>query len=99
MKRWNVAEMLEIGKKLFAKIHKRKYQAHHNHEIHWVTWWVNASETWQYNELLQWFLNYCWDINLASYAEALLMSYPVIKARSVGSSAAHDISPHVTLVA
>ncbi len=28
--------MLEIGKKLFAKIHKRKYHAHHNHEIHFM---------------------------------------------------------------
>ncbi len=36
MKRWNVADMLYEGKKLFAKIHKRKYQAHHNHEIHFM---------------------------------------------------------------
>ena len=36
MKRWNLAEMLDIGKKLFAKIHKRKYHAHHNHEIHFM---------------------------------------------------------------
>lgn len=28
--------MLEIGKKLFAKIHKRKYHAHHNAEIHFM---------------------------------------------------------------
>ena len=28
--------MLYEGKKLFAKIHKRKYQAHHNHEIHFM---------------------------------------------------------------
>lgn len=36
MKRWNVGEMLEIGKKLFAKIHRRKYHAHHNNEIHFM---------------------------------------------------------------
>lgn len=36
MKRWNVAEMLAIGQKLFAKTHKRKYHAHHNHEIHFM---------------------------------------------------------------
>jgi len=41
MKRWNVAEMLEIGKKLFAKIHKRKYHAHHNHEIHFMAREIN----------------------------------------------------------
>lgn len=28
--------MLEIGRKLFAKIHKRKYHAHHNHEVHFM---------------------------------------------------------------
>lgn len=36
MKRWDASEMLEVGKKLFAKIHKRKYHAHHNSEIHYM---------------------------------------------------------------
>ena len=36
MKRWNVAEMLEIGEKLFAKIHKQKYYANHNHDVHFM---------------------------------------------------------------
>ena len=36
MKRWAANEMLDIGKKLFAKIHKRKYHAHHNAEIHFM---------------------------------------------------------------
>lgn len=36
MKRWDFDQMLEIGQKLFAKIHKRKYHAHHNHEIHFM---------------------------------------------------------------
>jgi len=36
MKRWNAAEMLEIGKKLFAKIHKRKYHANHNSDVHFM---------------------------------------------------------------
>ena len=36
MKRWDVSQMLDIGKKLFAKIHKRKYHAHHNNEIHFM---------------------------------------------------------------
>lgn len=34
MKRWNVEEMLDIGRKLFAKLHKRKHSVHHNHDIH-----------------------------------------------------------------
>ena len=36
MKRWDFAEMLETGRKLFAKIHRRKVHAHHNHEIHYL---------------------------------------------------------------
>lgn len=36
MKRWNVTKMLEVGKKLFAKIHKQKYHVHHNHDVHFM---------------------------------------------------------------
>lgn len=36
MQRWQFQNMLEVGKKLFAKIHKRKYAANHNHEIHFM---------------------------------------------------------------
>jgi RNA-directed DNA polymerase len=36
MKRWNFADMLAVSKKLFAKIHKRKFHAHHNHDIHFM---------------------------------------------------------------
>lgn len=34
MKRWNAVEMLDIGKKLFAKIHKKKHHAHHKNIRH-----------------------------------------------------------------
>lgn len=34
MKRWDANEMLEIGKKLFAKIHRQKKHANHNHDVH-----------------------------------------------------------------
>jgi hypothetical protein len=37
MKRWNFADMLAVSKKLFAKIHKRKFHAHHNHDIHFIS--------------------------------------------------------------
>lgn len=36
MKRWDFSQMLEIGRTLFKKIYKRKQQAHHNHEIHFM---------------------------------------------------------------
>lgn len=37
MKRWDFLQMLDTGKKLFAKIHRRKYHAHHNQEVHFLT--------------------------------------------------------------
>jgi RNA-directed DNA polymerase len=36
MKRWAVPHMLELGKKLFAKIHKQKKHATHNHDGHFM---------------------------------------------------------------
>ena len=36
MKRWNHAHMLEMGKKLFAKIQRQKTHAHHNHDVHFM---------------------------------------------------------------
>lgn len=36
MKRWDHDHMLEIGKKLFAKIQRQKTHAHHNHDIHFM---------------------------------------------------------------
>lgn len=41
MKRWDVTQMLEIGRQLFAKIHKQKYHAHHNNEIHFMAREIN----------------------------------------------------------
>jgi len=41
MKRWDTSEMLDIGKKLFAKIHKRKHRSHHNHDIHFMAREIN----------------------------------------------------------
>lgn len=43
-----------------------------NYLHRWVTWWVNASETWQHQELLNWFLDVCWDANIAAHAASLL---------------------------
>ncbi len=36
MKRWDLTSMLDIDRKLFAKIHKQKHHAHHNHDIHFL---------------------------------------------------------------
>ncbi len=40
----------------------------------WAMWWVRTSNSWQYMELLEWFLNECWDPNPAAYAAGLLNS-------------------------
>ena len=36
IKRWNLTDMLDIGRRLFAKINKKKRFANHNHEIHFL---------------------------------------------------------------
>lgn len=36
MKRWDVTSMLDIGRKLFAKIHKQKKHANPNHDVHFM---------------------------------------------------------------
>lgn len=50
MKRWDVAEMLAIGKALFASIYKRKRHANPNHDVHFLgreldDWLVNGVES------------------------------------------------------
>jgi hypothetical protein len=50
MKRWNVTDMLDLGRKMFAKIHRQKHHAHANHDVHlmarelndWLIQGVNA---------------------------------------------------------
>lgn len=36
MKRWDLPSMLDIGRRLFSKIHQQKHHAHHNHEVHFL---------------------------------------------------------------
>lgn len=38
----------------------------------WVLWWVRTSNSWSYQELLEWFLHVCWDVTPAAYAAGLL---------------------------
>lgn len=44
-----------------------------NYLHRWVTWWVNATRTWNYNELIQWFCTACFDITPATYAAGLIL--------------------------
>jgi retron-type reverse transcriptase len=50
MKRWNIGDMVDIGRKLFAKIHKQKHHANHNHDVHFMArelddWLVQGVES------------------------------------------------------
>ena len=41
MKRWNVPDMRDLGRKLFARIHRQKHHAHANHEVHFMARQLN----------------------------------------------------------
>lgn len=41
----------------------------------WLCWWVKTSDTWQYHELIKWFVETCWDINPAAFAAGLLQRH------------------------
>jgi len=58
-----------------------------NYLHRWVTWWVNASETWQHQELLNWFLDFCWDANIAAHAASLLQLRLIKELRTAARSA------------
>ena len=54
----------------------------------WVLWWVSALQRWQHQELLEWFLDVCWDIVPAAYAAGLIQQ--AIK------PAYHDLVPDLS---
>lgn len=129
MKRWDAKNMLEIGKKLFAKIHRQKKHANHNNDVHfmaraiddWLPQGVqamingtydirfqddliafckskrqlsrlmnvlqerslcyvvqNTSVIWEYQELLQRFIDVCWHETMCNYAIGLKQLYLII---------------------
>lgn len=42
-----------------------------NYLHRWILWWQNTSDTWQYQELLQRFIDTCWRIDIQGYAAGL----------------------------
>ena len=42
-----------------------------NYLHRWVMWWTTTSTTWQYQELLQRFIDVCWHEQATAYAVAL----------------------------
>jgi hypothetical protein len=64
--RMQVQQMVTIG--LSTKLIRR-----YLHQF--LLWWTKTSGTWQYQELLSWFVKSCWDINPAAHAAGLLQRY------------------------
>ena len=46
-----------------------------NYLHRWTRWWANASDTWHYLEILQQFIDVCWDKTAATFATALTHVY------------------------
>lgn len=42
-----------------------------NYLHRWLVWWATTSTTWQYQELIQRFIDVCWDESATAYAAAL----------------------------
>lgn len=40
---------------------------------HFVLWWANTTSTWNYEELIHWFCEACFDLIPAAYATGLLL--------------------------
>lgn len=43
-----------------------------NYLHRWSTWWTGTAQIWQNQELLEWFLNVCWDLPPAAYPAGLI---------------------------
>ena len=46
-----------------------------NYLHRWALWWCRTSEIWQYDELLKWFIESCWENNPATEAAMWLLFY------------------------
>lgn len=65
--------MVEDG---FSTVKIRRYL------YQWAMWWARTSEVWELKELIEWFIESCWDIVPAAYA-AGTMKHHVIESRMV----------------
>lgn len=46
-----------------------------NYLHRWAAWWVKTSDAWQYQELLQWFIDVCWNTQVTAYAHSVSQLY------------------------
>lgn len=59
-----------------------------NYLHRWVCWWVNATNTWKYQELLQCFLEVCWHESVAAIAASLQRHFKELHTELFGHAAA-----------
>lgn len=50
----------------------------------WLLWWQKTSEAWQLEELLNWFINVCWELPTAAIAAGLLPRATLLNSDSSG---------------
>jgi hypothetical protein len=58
----------------------------------WCTWWVKSSQSWQYEEIMRWFIQVCRDSAAKSIA-ATLLERAAIK-RSYSATLAVGLNVH-----
>ena len=41
----------------------------------WLSWWAKTSGTWKHEQLMYWYLKFCWEPTCATVAEEVLQHY------------------------
>ena len=58
----------------------------------WCAWWARTSDTWQYQEIITRFIDACYDIRIAAYAEGLLQKLKASRTSALGDGLAGLLS-------
>jgi hypothetical protein len=56
-----------------------------NYLHRFVRWWAQTSDVWQYEELLRWFFDACWELPPAAIAAGLLQKATLRRTDSSGN--------------
>jgi len=57
----------------------------------WCTWWVKSSQSWQYEEIMRWFIQVCRDSAAKSIAATLLAQATIKRSYSEITPAGLDV--------
>ena len=57
----------------------------------WCTWWVKSSQSWQYEEIMKWFIQVCRDSAAMNIAATLLEQAAIKRSYSATSPAGLDV--------